>query len=285
MPSDRLCWLDGAYLPLADARVSALDRGFLFADGVYEVTAVLDGRLVDSAAHMARLERSAAELDIPLPLPVREIEAIERALVSRNAVDQGTVYLHLTRGGGGERDFLPAAGIAPTLLLFTQAKDILSSPAAERGVAVVTMPDLRWARRDIKSIALLAQVMAKRAAMAAGAEEAWLVEAGMVTEGASSTALIVAADGTLVTRPDGHAVLPGCTAAAVRLLAERDGVAIERRSFTVAEALASREAVLTSASNFVLPVVSIDGRPIGDGLPGPIARRLRRLYVEAARTF
>jgi D-alanine transaminase len=160
---------------------------------------------------------------------------------------------------------------------------MLASKAATEGVKVVTMPDIRWDRRDIKSVMLLAQVLAKRAARAAGAQEAWLVQDGYVTEGASSTALIVTADGTLVTRPNSNIILPGCTRAAVLALAERDGVALEERPFTVEEALAGREAMLTSASNFVVAIVSIDGQPIGDGKPGPIARRLRELYLELAR--
>lgn len=279
---ERSAWLDGDYLPLAQARVPVMDRGFLFADGVYEVTAVLDGRLVDSGAHMARLERSAAALEIALPLPAAEIEGIERELIARNGLDQGVVYLQLTRGAA-ERDFVPPPDPRPTLLLFTQAKNILDDPAAERGIAVVTMPDLRWARRDIKSVMLLAQVLAKRAADAAGAREAWLVEDGMVTEGASSTALIVTADGVLVTRPNSQAILPGCTRAAILALAARDGVTVEERAFSVAEAVAAREAIISSASTFVLPVVSIDGTAIGGGMPGPVARRLRACYIEAAR--
>lgn len=279
----RTAWLDGAFLPLAEARVPVTDRGYLFADGVYEVTAVLDGRLVDAAAHLARLERSAAALGIPLPRDRGAIEAVARELVARDGIDQGTVYLQLTRGSA-ERDFLPPAGLAPSLLLFTQAKDILGNPAAGRGIAVATTPDLRWARRDIKSVMLLAQVLAKRAARAAGADDAWLVDAdGLVTEGASATALIVTPAGALVTRPDGTDILPGCTRAAVQALATRDGVVVEERAFTVAEAQGAREAMITSASTFVLPVVRIDGRPVGDGTPGPVARRLRRLYVEAAR--
>ena len=278
---ERIAWLDGAFLALGEARISVLDRGFLFADAIYEVTAVLDARLVDSAAHLARLERSAAALDLVLPVPLTEIEMIERELIARNGVDEGSVYLQLTRGES-ERDFV-AVPERPTLLLFTQARALIANPAAEQGIAVVTMPDLRWARRDIKSVMLLAQVLAKRAAAEQGAQEAWLVEDGFVTEGASSSALIVTREGTLVTRPNSHAILPGCTRAAAMALAERDGVRLEERPFTVAEALAAREALLTSASNFVLPIVRIDGHPIGDGRPGPIARRLRDLYIEMAR--
>ncbi|UAK24527.1 D-amino-acid transaminase [Sphingomonas nostoxanthinifaciens] len=278
----RVAWLDGAFLPLEDARVPVMDRGFLFADGLYEVTTVLDGRLIDSASHLARLQRSADALEIALPLSLAEIEAIERELIARNGVDQGTVYLQLTRGVA-ERNFLPAPDLVPTLLMFTQVADILGSKVAETGIAVATMADIRWARRDIKSVMLLAQVLAKRAAAAAGAQEAWLIEDGFVTEGASSSATILTADGVLVTRPDSHAILPGCTRNAMLRLAAEEGLAIEHRAFTLNEALAAREAMMTSASTFVTPIVRIDGAPIGDGTPGPVAGRLRALYIEAAR--
>ena len=278
---ERIAWLNGEFVPLADAKVSAQDRGFLFADGIYEFTAVLDGKLVDSAAHLARFERSAAGLDLILPLSAAAIEAIQRDLIARNGLDQGGIYFQLT-SGPAERDFL-ALTTAPTLFMFTQAGDVLDRPAARTGIAVKTIDDPRWARRDIKTIMLLGQVLAKREAAAAGAQEAWLVEDGFVTEGASSSALIVTQDGTLVTRPNSQAILPGCTRKAIIAIAERDGIAVEERLFTIAEALAAREAILTSASNFVLPVVTIDGQSVGDGTPGPIARRLRELYIEAAR--
>ena len=279
---ERIAWLNGDFVPLADAKVSARDRGFLFADGIYEFTAVLDGRLVDSAAHLARFERSAAGLDLRLPIPITEIEAAQRELIARNALGQGGLYFQLT-GGPAERDFL-APSTEPTLFMFTQAADIVDRPTAKTGIAVKTIPDPRWARRDIKSIMLLGQVLAKREAAAAGAQEAWLVDdRGFVTEGASSSALIVTDDNVLVTRPNSQAILPGCTRKAVLAIAERDGVTVEERLFTVAEALSAREAILTSASNFVLPVVRIDDSPIGDGTPGAIARRLRELYIEAAR--
>ncbi len=282
MTDTRTAWFNGNFEPLADVRLSPMDRGFLFADGIYEVTAVLDGKLVDSASHLARLERSAAALEIKLPLTVAEIEQIEHELIARNGLTRGTIYIELTRGVA-ERDFL-AEPETPTLLMFTQAGDMLASPAVTNGVNVVTMPDIRWGRRDIKSVMLLAQVLAKRAAKAQGAQEAWLVQDGYVTEGASSTALIVTADGTLVTRPNSNSILPGCTRAAVLALAERDGVALEERLFTVEEALTAREAMLTSASNFVVSIVRIDGQTIGEGRPGPVAMRLRELYLEMARS-
>ncbi len=280
---ERIAWLNGEFVPLAEAKVSAQDRGFLFADGIYEFTAVLDGKLVDSEAHLARFARSAAGLDLTLPISTAEIEAAQRELIARNRLDQGGIYFQLT-GGPAERDFL-APSTDPTLFMFTQTGNLLDRPAARTGIAVKTIADPRWARRDIKSIMLLGQVLAKREAAAAGAQEAWLVDGdGFVTEGASSSALIVTADGTLVTRPNSRAILPGCTRKAVLMIAERDGVKVEERLFTVAEALAAREAILTSASNFVLPVVTIDAQSIGDGKPGPITNRLRELYIEAARS-
>lgn len=278
MTTPRTAWIDGSFLPLAEAKVSVLDRGFLFADSVYEVTAVLAGRLVDSGAHLARLARSAAELGIPLP--AIDIAAVERELILRDGIEEGVVYLQLTRGAE-DRDFLPSPDLTPTLVMFAQAKTIRDTPAARNGIAVATLPDQRWARRDIKSTGLLAQSLAKQAARAAGAQEAWLVEDGFVTEGASSTAFIVAGN-TLVTRPNSTAILPGVTRAAIEALATETGLAIDHRAFTVDEALAADEAFITSASTFVLPVVRIDGQAIGGGVPGPVAIRLRALYLDAA---
>lgn len=279
-----LAYVNGMVLPLADAQVSVLDRGFLFADGIYEVAAVLDGRLVDSAAHLARLQRSCNEIGLSLPLPLDAIEAVQRDLVARNALAEGLVYLQVTRGADTGRDFLSSPDLAPTLVLFTTPKRIVASPAARHGISIATVPDLRWARRDIKSVALLAQVLAKREAQAAGCDDAWMVDSeGYVTEGASATAFILTKGNVLVTRPNSQVVLPGCTGAAVAALAVETGVTIERRAFTVAELLAAREAFHTSASTFVMPVVRVDGQTIGDGTPGPVATRLRELYVDLAR--
>lgn len=277
-----IAYLNGSFLPIEQARVSVLDRGFLFADGIYEVAAVIDGKLVDSASHLARLERSTSAIGIALPLSLAEIEAAQKELVARNALTEGLVYLQITRGADATRDFLPSPDIRPTLVMFAQAKHFLDVPAARDGIAVATMPDLRWARRDIKSVGLLAQAMAKRAAAEAGAQEAWMVEDGFVTEGASSTAFIVTEDG-VVTRPYSQAVLAGCTGAALTALAEENGIGIIRRPFTVAEALAAKEAFITSASTLCQSVVRIDGQEIGGGKPGPIAMRLRALYIDFAR--
>lgn len=277
-----LAYLDGIYLPIDEARISPLDRGFLFADGIYEVAAVIDGKLVDSASHLARLDRSAAAIGIPLPLSLAEIEAVQKQLVVRNGLTEGLVYLQLTRGADDGRDFIAPPDLAPTLFLFVQDRPFLDTPAVRNGIAVATMPDQRWARRDIKSVGLLAQVMAKQAARAAGAQEAWMVEDGHVTEGASSTAFILTDEG-IVTRPYSQAVLAGCTGTALTALARETGLSVIHRPFTVAEALGAREAFIASASTLCQSVVWIDGHVIGDGRPGPVAMRLRELYIDFAR--
>ena len=278
----RVAYVNGEFVPLADARISVLDRGFLFADGIYEVTAVIDGRLVDNASHLVRLERSAAAIGLVLPEAIERIAAHQKELIEHNGLHEGVVYLQITRGAA-ERDFLPAADTPPTLVMFTQAKSIVDAPAAARGIAVKSLPDIRWARRDIKSVALLAQVLAKQAAATDGCQEAWMIEDGFVTEGASSTAWILTGDERLVTRARSHATLPGCTAQSLAALTAETGLTVEERPFTLAEALGAREAFITSASSFVLPVVTIDGTPVGDGRPGPVARRLRELYLDFAR--
>jgi D-alanine transaminase len=277
----RIVYLNGSFVPFEEARIPIMDRGFLFADGIYEVSAVLNGRLVDHEAHLARLDRSLAEIRIANPYSAAEWTRLQEDLVRRNGLAEGLVYMQVTRGVA-ERDFAFAKGAEPTVMMFTQVKSITRSPAAETGVAVVTVPDLRWKRRDIKSVALLAQVLAKQAAAEAGVYEAWMVEDGYVTEGSSSTAFIVTTEGRIVTRPLSHAILPGITRLAVMQLAQENGLALEERPFTVAEALAASEAFLTSASSFVMPVVTIDGKPVGSGAVGPQARRLRSLYLDMA---
>ncbi|NRP22410.1 D-alanine aminotransferase [Ensifer adhaerens] len=281
-PTGRIVYLNGEFVSENAAHLSVFDRGFLFGDGIYEVTAVLEGKLIDSALHMARLERSAREIDVPLPVSVAEIVEIERRLVRDNNLTEGVVYLQLTRGAE-DRNFLFSGDIKPTLLLFTQVKTLEHVAAVDKGVSVKSVADQRWARRDIKSVCLLPQVMAKRIAKAEGCDEAWMIEDGFVTEGASSTAYIVTDDGRIVTRGNSNATLPGCTRLAALELAREQGLTVEERPFTLEEALSAREACLTSASNFVVPVTRIDGKPVGDGKPGPMVRRLRELYLENAR--
>ncbi|MBP1872925.1 D-alanine transaminase [Ensifer adhaerens] len=281
-PTGRIVYLNGEFVSENAAHLSVFDRGFLFGDGIYEVTAVLEGKLIDSALHMARLERSAREIDVPLPVSVAEIVEIERRLVRDNNLTEGVVYLQLTRGAE-DRNFLFSGDIKPTLLLFTQVKTLEHVAAVDKGVSVKSVADQRWARRDIKSVCLLPQVMAKRIAKAEGCDEAWMIEDGFVTEGASSTAYIVTDDGRIVTRGNSNATLPGCTRLAALELAREQGLTVEERPFSLEEALSAREACLTSASNFVVPVTRIDGKPVGDGKPGPMVKRLRELYLENAR--
>ncbi len=280
---DSIAYVNGSFVPLSEAKVSILDRGFLFADGIYEVAAVLDGKLVDNASHLARLKRSVGEIALELPESLERIEAIQKELVARNKLESGLVYLEVTRGADTGRDFAFPKGVKPTLVMFTSVKDIVNAPSAKSGIAVITVPDIRWERRDIKSVALLAQVLAKQAAAAAGAGEAWMIEDGKVTEGGSSSAFILTQDDVLVTRQNGSEILPGCTRKAVVRLAEERQLRVEERAFTVAEALAAKEAFITSASSFVQPVVSIDGKPIANGKPGPMASRLREIYIDFAR--
>ena len=280
---DQIAYVNGSFVPLSEAKISVLDRGFLFADGIYEVAAVLDGKLIDNASHLARLERSVGEISLALPETIARIEEIQHELVKRNNLVNGMVYLEVTRGADTGRDFAFPKGVKPTLVMFTSVKDIVNAPSAKKGVAVITVPDIRWERRDIKSVALLAQVLAKQAAAEAGAAEAWMTEDGMVTEGGSSSAFILTQDDVLVTRQNSSTILPGCTRKAVVALAEERQLRVEERPFSIAEALAAQEAFITSASLFVQGVVSIDGKTVADGKPGPMTNRLREIYVDFAR--
>ena len=279
----RIVFVNGEFVPYEEARISIMDRGFLFADGIYEVAAVLNGRLVDNEAHLARLVRCLGEIGIENPYTIAEWTQLEEELVKRNGLVEGLVYMEVTRGVW-ERDFpFPPADVKPTVVMFTQEKSITGSKLAETGAKVITVPDLRWKRRDIKSVALLAQVLAKQEAAKAGVSEAWMVEDGYVTEGGSSTAFIITRDGRIVTRPLSNAILPGITRQAVMRLAEEQGLTLEERLFTVDEALDAAEAFYTSASAFVMPTVEMDGKPIADGKPGPLTRRLRTLYLDMAQ--
>ena len=280
--AQRIVFVNGVYTPLADAKISIMDRGFLFADGVYEVSAVLGGRLVDNDAHLARLQRSLSALQIPNPHSDADWTRIEQELVARNRLTEGVIYIQVTRGVA-EREFVYPHDLQPTVVVFAQEKNIVTSPLAARGAKIVTAPDLRWARRDIKSVALLAQVLAKQDAAAAGAAEVWMVENGFVTEGGSSTSFLIGHDRRIVTRPLSAAILPGITRRAIMRLAAQEQLVVQERAFTIAEAKAAAEAFYTSASNFVVPVIAIDGEPVGNGEPGPLTRQLSEIYVGFAR--
>jgi D-alanine transaminase len=278
-----IAYVNGDFVPLSEAKVSVLDRGFLFADGIYEVSAVLDGKLVDNESHLARLERSVGEIKLPLPETIARIKEIQHELITRNELKDGLVYIQVTRGADVGRDFAFPKGVKPTLMMFTSVKDIVNAASAKTGIGVITVPDIRWERRDIKSVALLAQVLAKQAAAEAGAGEAWMIEDGKVTEGGSSSAFILTKDDVLVTRENSSSILPGCTRKAVVKLAEERQLRVEERAFTIEEALKAKEAFITSASSFVQPVVKIDGKTVADGKPGPMAQRLREIYIDFAR--
>ncbi|MEX0692882.1 MAG: D-amino-acid transaminase [Rhodospirillales bacterium] len=278
----RTVYVNGEYLPEEDAKISVFDRGFLFADAVYEVSAVLDGKLVDNDLHMARLARSMNELKMTPPATADEIFAIQKELIARNDLDEGVIYLQVTRGAA-DRDFAFPKEATPSLVLFTQKKNLCENPAAGVGMAVITVPEIRWQRRDIKTVGLLPASMAKQAALDAGVQDAWFVENGFVNEGTSNNAFIVTTDGTIVTRHLGTEILHGITRKSVMALVAQENLKIEERPFTPEEAYEAREAFVTSASAFVMPVVKIDGHILGNGVPGPVAEKLRKLYIDMAK--
>ncbi|WP_151717404.1 D-amino-acid transaminase [Gemmobacter serpentinus] len=280
----RTVYVNGDYLPEAEAKVSVFDRGFLMADGVYEVTSVLGGKLIDFAGHAKRLARSLAELEIRNPHDEAEWLAIHREIVAKNDITDGMVYLQVTRGNPGDRDFAyPPADLAPTVVLFTQSKPGLAeSPVAKTGWKVISVPDIRWGRRDIKTVQLLYPSMAKMMAKAAHVDDAWFVEDGFVTEGSSNNTYIVKG-GKIVTRALSSDILHGITRAAVLRFAAEAQMEIEERNFSVEEAKTADEAFATSASAFVMPVVELDGAPIGNGKVGPVATRLREIYLDEVR--
>lgn len=278
----RIVYVNGDYLPEEEAKISVFDRGFLFSDGVYEVVSVLDGKLIDNPAHMRRLNRSLGELDMAAPCSADEIEEIQKRLVAENSIVQGLVYLQITRGAA-DRDFLYPENTTPTLVMFTQSKNLLDDPNVEHGIDVITVPDLRWMRRDIKTIGLLYPCMAKMIAKDAGAKDAWMLDPdGNITEGTSNNAWIITREGTIVTRHLSNDILHGITRKAVMALAEQRGYQVEQRPFTPAEAYVAAEAFITSATTFVMPVVKIDDATIGDGLPGEMTGKLREIYIDMA---
>lgn len=281
----RTVYVNGDYLPEEDAKISIFDRGFLMADGVYEVTSVLGGKLIDFDGHAVRLERSLGELDMASPVTKDELLAINRELVTRNGIEDGMVYLQITRGAPADRDFVfPDPAKTPsTIVMFTQNKPGLAdSPVAKVGIKIISIEDQRWGRRDIKTVQLLYPSMGKMMAKAAGVDDAWLVEDGAVTEGTSNNAYIVKGN-TIVTRHLGNEILSGITRKAVLRFAKEAQMKVEERAFSISEAQGADEAFITSASTFVMPVVEIDGAQIGSGKPGAIAVRLREIYLEESR--
>ena len=279
---NRIVYVNGAYMPEQEATVSIFDRGFLMADGVYEVTSVLQGKLIDFEGHAQRLRRSLDALDMAMPMPIDELLGVHRELVARNGIEEGMIYLQVTRGSAGDRDFaFPDPEETPvTLVMFTQNKPGLAdSPAAKTGIKVISIDDIRWGRRDIKTVQLLYPSMGKMMAKKAGADDAWMVQDGFVTEGTSNNAYIVK-NGQIITRALSNDILHGITRSAVLRFAQEAQMELVERNFTIDEAQSADEAFVTSASTFVMPVVEIDGQALGAGMPGPIAARLREIYLE-----
>lgn len=277
----RTIYLNGSYVPETEAKVSVFDRGFLFSDSVYEVVSVLDCKLVDFDGHVRRLARSLGELGIEGSPDAEAWLAICRELVTRNAVEEGMIYWQVTRGAPADRDFVfPPENTAPTVLAFTQSRPLADSPLAERGINVVILPDLRWGRADIKTTQLLYASLMKNEAIAQGADDAWMERGGFITEGTAQNAHIITKEGVLVTHPLNREILHGITRAAVLPMVAQT---IDERPFTVAEAEQAAEAFVSSASGFVMPVVRINGKVIGDGRPGSATIQLRKAYIDWAR--
>ena len=277
----RIVYVNGKYLPEEEASISIFDRGFLMADAVYEVTSVLDGKLLEFEGHLKRLKRSLSELDMPEPSVFKDLLEIHRKLVNDNQVEQGGVYLQVTRGVA-DRDFVYPKDVEPTLVVFTQSKDILGSPLVNSGMKVISIDDLRWGRRDIKTVQLLYPSMGKMMAKAADCDDAWMVEDGYVTEGTSNNAYIVVGN-KIITRELSNDILHGITRASVLRYAKEAQMIVEERSFSIDEVKSADEAFITSASTFVMPVVEFDGVLIGAGKPGNVSKRLREIYIEESR--
>ncbi|NNJ74256.1 MAG: D-amino-acid transaminase [Anderseniella sp.] len=273
----RTVFVNGQYVPEDQAQVSIFDRGFVFGDGIYEVVPVIGGKMVDKAPFLERLKRSLGELRIDMPMSEADYLAMHEKLIELNGIDEGGVYSQITRGAA-DRDFAFPKAATPSVAAFTMKKQLLDNPNATTGVKVVTVEDIRWKRRDIKSVALLGQVMAKQEAVEKGGFEGWMVEDGFVTEGTSSTAYIVK-DDTIITRPLSNSILPGIRRKVLMQLCARHNVKLEERLFTVEEALDADEAFLSSATTLVMPIVDIDGTMIGGGQPGPMARKMREAYI------
>lgn len=270
-------FVNGSYVPKQEATISVFDRGFIFGDGVYEVVPVIAGKMVDKAYFIERLARSLGELEIEWPCSRDDVLAMLNELITRNALIEGMVYLQITRGIA-DRDFAFPADITSSIVAFSSELTLIDNPAARTGIPVMTTPDLRWKRRDIKSVNLLGQVLAKQNAVTRGGKEGWMIEDGVITEGVSSSAYIVK-DQVIITRPLSNEILPGIRRRTLLELCEKEGITLEQRLFTLDEALAADEAFITSATTIVLPVVSIDGSTIGTGEPGPITQKLRSLYL------
>ncbi|BDH45908.1 D-alanine aminotransferase [Salmonella enterica subsp. enterica serovar Choleraesuis] len=280
----RTVYVNGQYLDEQQASVSIFDRGFLFGDAVYEVTAVVDGKLWDLDDHLRRLHRSAAGLGIECPWSEEQLREIHQTLVAKNSLHEGVIYLQLSRGNTGDRDFSYAdISNPPTLILFTQQKTLVDVPKASTGIKAVTQPDVRWQRRDLKTVSLLAASMAYTWARQHGADDALLVEDGMITEGTSSNVFMVTADNTVITRPLGSGILPGTTRRLLLSIIDKQGLKLEERVFSPQEAQQARELFISSTTALIMPIVELDGVTIGEGKPGPVAMAMRQGLIDWIR--
>ncbi len=280
----RIAYVNGAYVPQREASVNVEDRGYQFADGIYEVVYVLGGRLVDAGLHMDRLERSLREIRIAPPMSRPALLHVMREVLRQNRITEGLLYMQITRGVARRDHAFPSASTPPAVVVTVRRTAPYPRDVDKWAVTAVTHPDQRWERCDIKSVALLPNVLAKQAARERGAAEALLIDAdGLVTEGSSTSAWIVDADGVLRTRPLGHAILPGCTRAALVSLLADEGIAFEERAFSEAELRAASEVFMTSATSFVRPIVALDGAAVGDGAPGPVTRKLFTIFARHAQ--
>ncbi len=276
----RVAYVNGRYVPHSDAAVHIEDRGYQFADGIYEVSAIQGGRIIDEEAHYDRLERSLGELQIPVPMGRPALRLISREMIRRNGIRDGLIYMQITRGVARRDHPFPKAGTPPSVVMTAKRVKAQSAEMVAKGVAAITIQDIRWARCDIKSVSLLPNVLGKQQAREAGAYEAWMIDRdGMVTEGTSTNAWIVTATGEVVTRSLSNAILGGITRASLKRLAESAQIKIVERAFSLEEARTAKEAFLTSTTGYVLPIVTLDGAPVGDGTPGPTTARLRDLYM------
>ena len=278
-----IAYVNGAYEKIENAKVSIMDRGLLFADGVYEVAGVFDGVVIDNKSHILRLQRSLNEIKLTLPIELDELLIVQKKLIEINKLKEGTLYFHVTRGISQTRDFEFPEDQSPSLIMFVHHKQIMELPIDRLNAKVMTLPDLRWKRRDIKSIALLPQVLAKQVAHENNCNEVWMYEDGYITEGGSSNAFIIK-DNKLISRKNNEKILSGTTRQAVLKLLELEGLSFDERPFTIEEAYDADEAFYTSASVFVMPVISIDDRVINDGMPGNLTLKLRNLYENFAKS-
>ena len=278
----RTVYLNGSFIPENEAKISIFDRGFLMSDGVYEVTSVVNRKLIDFTGHFSRLQRSLSELDMATPLNHDALLLAHRNIIDKNNVNQGLIYLQITRGSAGDRDFIfPDPETTPqTVVMFSQnKKNLVDNPSAVSGIKVISIEDQRWGRRDIKTTQLLYPSIGKMMAQKLNADNAWMVEEGYVTEGTSNNAYIIN-DGKIITRAKSYAILHGITRSAIIRFAEEAEMEIEERNFSINEAINADEAFITSASSFVTPVVNIDGQNVSNGSPGPMTQRLRQIYLD-----